>query len=646
VAFGVAQFADFELDSGRHELRRGDRLLKLEKIPMDLLTLLVESNGQLLSRDQIIEKIWGKDVFLDTEHGINTAVRKIRQALGDDPEQPRFVQTVTGKGYRFIAPVTVIGEAHRSGDNSRKVSLATELPPEVLPVGSEVPILTAATPPVTNPILSSNAVRTAFLAIAALILLAAALVGFNVRGWRDQLIARPNSQRIRALAVLPLENLSGDPTQDYFADGMTDELITMIAKNADLRVISRTSAMQYKNVHRPLPDIARELGVDGILEGSVGRSGNQVHINAQLIYAPTDTHVWAESYDRSLSDVSSLQTELAQTIARQVGLKAYVWAKPEKRINPDAHDAYLLGRYFWFADDFEKSRTYFLKAIDLQPDYAAAWSGVADSYAGSAVEGNYPPEKVRAQAAEAAKKALELDDSLAEAHNTMAAIDLFYRWDWSAADKESARAIQLNRGFAEGHQLRSWVLRPLNRLDEALQEQKEAMELNPFTMPAGVGYALLRMGQFDAAVNEGRLRAEAQPNNADVHNLLAYAYLDKGMEKEGEQELEQTLRLSGGQKLADEYHRAYARGGMQAVWECSLNDLKQRAAKQYVSPLEFADTYGSLRRKEETLHYLELAYKQGVPLMAFIQSDPTFVFLHAEPRYRDIVNKMGLPPAY
>jgi TolB-like protein len=489
-------------------------------------------------------------------------------------------------------------------------------------------------------------VRTAFLAISALVLLAAALVGFNVRGWRDQLIARPNSQRIHALAVLPLENLSGDPTQEYFADGMTDELITMMAKNAELRVISRTSIMQYKKAHRPLPDIAREFGVDGILEGSVGRSGNQVHINAQLIYAPTDTHLWAESYDRSLSDVSSLQTELAQTIARQVGLKVSASTKPEKRINPDAHDAYLLGRYYWFACDYEKSRTYFQKAIDLQPDYAAAWSGAADSYTGSAADGNYPPEKVMPQAEGAAKKALELDDSLAEAHNTVAAIDLFYRWDWSAADKESARAIQLNPGLAEGHHLRSYVLRPLNRMDEASQEQKKAVELNPFAMPTGSGYALLRMGQFDAAVNEGRLRAEAQPNNSDVHNLLADAYLDNGMEKEGEQELEQTLRLSGGQKLADEYHRAYARSGMQAVWECSLNDLKQRAVKQYVSPLEFADIYGWLRRKEETLHYIELAYEERVPFLVFIQSDPILVFLHSEPRYRAIVNKMGLPPAY
>jgi TolB-like protein/DNA-binding winged helix-turn-helix (wHTH) protein len=646
VAFGVAQFADFELDSARYQLRRGDCALKLEKIPMDLLILLVESNGHLVSRDQIIERIWGKDVFLDTEHGINTAVRKIRQALGDDREQPRFVQTVTGKGYRFIAPVALIGEARRHGDNGSSISWAAGPQTKVLPLGLEVPAPTAAPPPVTNPTLPSKTWQAVSLAIAALVLLTAALLVFNIHNWRDRLVSRPSSQRIHALAVLPLDNLSGNPSQDYFADGMTDELITIIAKNGELRVISRTSVMQYKNVHRPLPDIARELGVDGILEGSVGRSGNQVHINAQLIYAPTDTHMWAESYDRNLSDVSSLQTELAQTIARQVGLKVFASTKPEKQINPEAHDAYLMGRYFWFADENEKSRNYFHKAIDLQSDYAAAWSGVADSLAGSALNGESPPEKVMPQAEEAAKKALELDESLAEAHDTMAAIDLFYRWDWSAAEKESARAIQLNAGLAEGHYLRSFVLRSLNRMDEALREQKKVVELNPIAMPEGVGFAYLRMGKGDAALNEGRLRVEAQPNNADLHYLVAYAYFDKGEEKEGEQELEQALRLSGRQKLADESHRAYARSGMQAVWECSLNDIRRKASKQYVSPLDFAETYGWLRRKEETLQYLELAYNQRTPWMAFIQSDPTFVFLHSEPRYRDIVNKMGLPPAY
>jgi TolB-like protein/DNA-binding winged helix-turn-helix (wHTH) protein len=644
VAFGVARFEEFELDCGRYELRQGDHVVKLEKIPMEILTLLIEANGQLVARDQIIERIWGKDIFLDTEHGINTAVRKIRQALGDDPDQPRYIQTVTGRGYRFIAPVAVIGEALNDANNGDNKSVATEST-EVRQGDSKIADQSVTNlPPAT--ILSSRALRTGSMAIAVLVVLAAALAAFNVHNWRYLLVPQPSSRPIHALAVLPLENLSGDPEQDYFADGMTDELITMIAQNTELRVISRTSAMQYKNVHRPLPDIARELGVDGILEGSVGRFGNQVHINAQLIYAPTDTHMWAESYDRSLSDIGSLQTELSRTIARQVGSRVSVSRRPERRIDPGAHDAYLLGRQFWFAHNMDQSRTQFQKAIDLQPDYAAAWSGLADSYTESVMQAEYPPGKIMPLAEEAARKALQFDDSLAEAHSSVAAIDIFYRWDWSGADKESARAIQLNPGFAEGHRVRSYVLTSLNRLDEAVQEQKKAMELDPLTNPAGLGYALVRARQFEAAVNEARVRLATQPNNADLHYLLAFANFGKDSDIEGEPALEQALRLSGGQKLAEEDHRAYAHGGMQEVWDCNLKDLKRRATTQNVSPVEFANNYGWLRRKEETLHYIELAYKQGGASLVWMQSDGTFVFLHAEPRYRDIVNKMGLPPAY
>ncbi len=279
------KFGEFSLDCDRYELLRAGRPIKLEKLPMELLILLVEKDGHLVTRQEIVGRLWGADVFLDTEHGINTAIRKVRTVLRDDPEQPRFVQTVSGKGYRFIAAASTNGN------------------------GTE-PAIVAETAVSPKPEASAS---------------------------------KPLSRSISRL-----ENLSGDPAQDYYADGMTDEIITMLAKNAELRVIPRTSVMQYKKAQRPLRDIARELGVDGILEGSVGRSGGRVHVNTQLIYAPSDTHIWAESYDRDLQDVGSLQTELAQTIARQVGLRVSAPASPQRRISPEAHDAYLMGRYYWF----------------------------------------------------------------------------------------------------------------------------------------------------------------------------------------------------------------------------------------------------------------------------------------------------------
>jgi len=454
------------------------------------------------------------------------------------------------------------------------------------------------------------------------------------------------ARAIRSLAVLPLENLSGDPAQEYFADGMTDEVITMLAKNPALRVISRTSVMQYKKVHRPLGEIAKELGVDGILEGSVSRAGNRVHVRTQLIHAATDTHVWAESFDRDLSDVSALQNELARAIAKQVGATTSVSGKPEKTIKPEAHDAYLLGRYYWFAEDYEKSLEYFQKAINLQSDYAAAWSGVADSYGASVASGIFPADAVMPKAEAAARKAMELDDLDSEVHRAAAAIQFFYRWDWEAADNESARSIELNPSLAENHHLRGYVLSALNRSEESLQEDRKSMELDPFVRPWALGYSLLRARRFDDAVHELRLRSEAQPNDALLHGMLSEAYFDKGMEKEAEQESEQSMRLNDAQQLADEQHRIYTRGGFQAVLEWKLNRYKRSAAKRYVSPIRFAEVYAQLNRKEETLRYLELAYEQHAPFIPHLQCDSRFDFLHSEPRYRAIVKKIGLAPTF
>ena len=629
------RFAEFQLDCASFELRRQGRAQKserisLERIPMELLILLLERQGSVVTRQEIVDRLWGKDVFVDTEHGINTAIRKVRQALKDDPDNPRFVHTVSGKGYRFVTekngrpetPELVEGRTPRtpSGPDSSARSLTTRD--------------TAA------PRRALTKRKTA-ITIAALSLLAATLLVVL----RPRLFPSTQAAHIHSLAVIPLANLSGDSAQDYFADGMTDELITALAKNRTLRVVSRTSAMQYKGVNRPVRDIARELNVDGILEGSIERTPTSVHMTVQLIYAPTDTHVWAESYDRDLNHAYSLPEELSQTIAKEV--KVATSPPPAQRyISPEAHDAYLLGRYYWYADDSKKSRTYFEKAIELQPDYAAAWSGLADYYGGSAVVGEFPPEAAMPQAEAAAKKALELDDLSAEAHLSMAAVQLFYRWNWVAAERESARAVELNPNAAEIHHLRSYALRPLNRMDEALQEQRKAMELDPFARPYQLGYALIRMRQFDAALNEARIRRDVQPNNADVHYLLFYVYLYKGMEKESEEELERYLQLAGEKDQLAEQVQVYRRGGFRAVLEWKVDVLKRKAAKQYVSPTDFADAYALLGRKEETIRYLEESYQERAPHLVFLQSDPTLDFLHSDPRYRAIVNKMGLPPAY
>jgi TolB-like protein/DNA-binding winged helix-turn-helix (wHTH) protein len=630
------RFAEFQLDCASFELRRQGRTQKserisLERIPMELLILLLERQGSVVTRQEIVDRLWGKDVFVDTEHGINTAVRKIRQALRDDPDQPRFILTVSGKGYRFVA-----------GDNGNRRSAAptpsetpTALPErEPRPSGSDVPDRGSVA--AVMPAVQSNRAK---LAIVLAICVVVAVIFISSQ--RHRIVRANQASQIHSIAVIPLANLSGDAAQDYFADGMTDELITALAKNRSLRVVSRTSAMQYKGVNRPLPDIARELNVDGILEGSIERTPASVHMTVQLIYAPTDTHVWAESYDRNLNEFIFLPEELSQTIAKEV--KAAVSPPTRQRsISPEAHDAYLEGLYFWYRGDFDHSKQYFQKAIDLQPDYAAAWAGLGDSY-GVRAGGDTPPQAAFAKDEEYSRKALELDDSVAEAHQSMAALYLFHAWDWNRAEAEARRAIELNPNLAAAHHLRSYILFALNRDAEALQEQKQATAIDPFAQPWHLGRAYLYLRQYDAAISELSARAAVQKVDG-VEFILSDAYRFKGMEKEAVQHLELGFLAENDQPSAEAARRAFDQGGYRAAAEWLLRRDQDRARSEYVSPYSFALDYARLERKDDTLHFLEGAFQERYPEMVFLQKKPDFAFLYSDPRFQTLVKKVGLPP--
>jgi TolB-like protein/DNA-binding winged helix-turn-helix (wHTH) protein len=642
----IYHFADFELDPSRFELRRSGRVQKLERIPMELLILLAEKQGDVATRQEIIERLWGKDVFVDTEHGINTAIRKIRQALHDDPEQPRFVQTVTGKGYRFIAERT---EVRQIPGGAAETPQRTNAEPrsEVKPTSVAVPEISAAfssqVPP-ASPVISGSRHWRSWIATLILLLCIAGLLASNAGGVRDRLFPANRASRIHSIAVLPLANLSGDSSQEYFADGMTDELITALAKNRNLRVVSRTSAMQYKSVQRPVRDIARELGVDGILEGSVSRSANRVHMTVQLIYAPTDSHVWAESYDRDLNQAFSLPEELSQTIAKEVKI-ATSPAPPQRYINPEAHDAYLHGRYFWFTFNVPNTLPYFEKAIQLQPDYAAAWSGLADTYAIDGMQ-NHPPSEVTEKVHAAALKAVELDPSLAEAHNSLAAWYLFYAWDPARAEVESRRAIELNPNFAEGHHLLSYVLEVRQRYSEAEVEARRSAELDPFEHIWELGVFYTNIHQYDVALKELNMQRLARPDDSDIAMNLAKLYWLKGMYKESQSEYERGLDLQHDSATKAAAHQAWVTGGEPAVERWGASNIKAIARQQYVDGEAIASTVAFSGDKDETMKYLESSYRMHDPDLIFIQNEPLFDFLHADPRYRALVAKIGLPPAY
>jgi TolB-like protein len=507
--------------------------------------------------------------------------------------------------------------------------------PPPLPDLAEVPGRSLTT--ITAPEILAASNLKIKLALLLCLLIAATLIFL----FRNRLFP-PASPQIHSIAVIPLANLSGDSTQEYFADGMTDELITALAKNRNLRVVSRTSAMQYKGVKRPLPDIARELNVDGILEGSIERTPAGVHMTVQLIYAPTDSHVWAESYDRDLNRVYSLPEELSRTIAKEV--KSATSPAPAPRyISPEAHDAYLHGRYFWFTTlDSSQAMPHFQKAIELQPDYAAAWSGLADTYALEGMQ-NHLPSEVSDKAHAAALKALELDPSLAEAHNSLAAWYLFYAWDPGRAEAEAHRACELDPSYGECHHILSYVLEVQQRYPEAEVEARRSAEMNLFQYPWELGVFYMGNRHYDAALKELTMRRVALPNQPEIATFLSKLYWLKGMYKESQAELERLDELQHDSAAKAAAHQAWIVGGEPAVERWGASNMKAFARKQYVEAEFLASIVAFTGDKDETLKYLDLAFRNHDPDLIFIQQEPLFDFLHADPRYQALVKKIGLP---
>jgi TolB-like protein/DNA-binding winged helix-turn-helix (wHTH) protein len=631
----VFEFGDFKLDCDRFELNREGRSVKLERKPMELLVLLAASNGHLVTRTEIAERLWGREVFVDIEHGINTAIRKIRRALRDDPDHPRFVQTVPGKGYRFVCE----NNDKKSGTEPNRDS------PTAVPVPARhVADVNAVGAPATAPAAAAKTYRALTVASLLVILaLAGTLVALNVGGVRDRLFPGDGARQIHSIAVLPLANLSGDASQDYFADGMTDELITSLAKNHSLRVVSRTSAMQYKGAKRPVREIARELGVDGILEGSIERTANRVHLTVQLVHAPTDTHVWAESYNRDFGQAFSLPEELSQTVAKEVKAATSSGPAQKRYISPEAHDAYLHGRYFWFTFDVAQTLPYFEKAIQVQPDYAAAWSGLADTYALGGMISFLKPLDAGPKIEAAARKAVQLEDSLPEAHNSIAAWYLFYAWDPLRADEECKRAIALNPNYAEVHYVRHYVLLALNRPDEAMIEEKRAVELDQYSRPWGLGGLYMDLREYDAAIDELRLQTQARPGDPWQHLFLSEAYWLKGMYDQSEQELEKSYDLRALPKMADAARKAWSRGGEKAVEQWAANNIEAQARQHYVSSWNLAQALAHTGERDETLRYLEAAYRERDPNLITVRYEPIFDFVHDDPRYQAILKKIELP---
>ena len=637
---------DFELDLSVYELRRAGRVLKLERIPMEMLLFLIEHREQLLTREQIVERIWGNSVFLDTDNSINGAIRKIRQVLKDEPERPRFIQTITGRGYRFIAPVVSDG---RSG-----ITRAEGIPPAVHKmIKGQTPGISALSWPVSAA--PARVKRTKPRLAVALTL--STLVAIGSALWLVKMTSLRTSAAppIRSIAVLPLDNLSGDPSQVYFVDGMTDELITDLAKIGALRVTSRTSVMRYKGTKKGLPEIARELNVDGIVEGSVMRSGQRLRITAQLLHAPTDRHLWAETYERDLGDVLRLQSEVAQAIAQQVRAELTPQQQARLRsarpVNPEAYEAYLRGRYylsnqFTTAQPLNMAKNYFEESILKDPGFALAYSGLADAYVYLAFFRQLSPEPAYRSAMEALRKALELDGSIGEAHDTLGLLSWRYKWDWGAAEREFNQAIALAPSYSCAHEDRSIFLSFTGRRAEALAEiaKSSAMDPGPSSaMAESAAYYQLR--DYEGLVEAGRRGVVSNPNEWVEHYNLGVGYEGTGKRLEAISEYQKAVEMSNGdQDAAASLAHAYAVIGRRAEAEKILSGLEQKSKSVYISPYIIATIYAGLGDKDRAFDFLERAYQErSVEISWHLKADLRIDNLRSDPRFETLLRRVGLP---
>jgi TolB-like protein/DNA-binding winged helix-turn-helix (wHTH) protein len=608
----LLRFGIFEVDLKSSELRKAGMRQKLAGQPFQVLQALLECPGEVVPREQLRALLWPDHTLVDYDLALKKAVNRLREVLGDSADSPRFIETVPRQGYRFLAQVQGIETPHASPAFKTRVHWK-------LAVG-----LTCA-------------------------IAAALLLGLNVGKLRIRIFANSGPPEIRSIAVLPLENLSKDPGQDYFSDGITDALTTNLAQIGSLRVISRTSAMQFRGNKETLPQIGRDLNVDAIVEGTVARAENRVRITAQLVEAGSDRHLWARSYERDLKDVLALQDEVARDIAEEIRIKL----TPKERtlltrvhaIDPEAHDDYLRGRFWWSKRTAEgewKGLDYFQKAVAKDPNYALGYAGVADSYVVLGHHGRLPPKEALPKAKEAAMKALEIDPTLAEAHTSLAIVKLAYDWNWSGAEREFKEAIALNPNYPTAHHWYSHYLVPMGRLDEAVRELERARELDPFSPPINdfLGMTLYFARRYDDAIRQFRRAVEMHPETAELHDQIADVFEQQNRLADAFAERQQAVRLSGDPPTAATLEQVYKRSGYAGYLQQRVQLLEH---SNPVPHIYLAHLYAVLNDQTHAIQYLERAYNERNPWLLNVRVDPEMDSLRSSPRFQDLVRRIGLP---
>src|SRR5438552_3523827 len=646
------RFGAYEFDLRAGELRKHGMRIKLQEQPCQILAILLEHRGEMVTREELQSRLWPRNTFVDFDHSLNTAVMRLREALSDSSENPRFIETLPRRGYRFVAPV-----------EEKSAPLIESHPPQTARLGAsptanpnENPALSLASPefPATAAKKSDRVLRPRLFSLTIFLIVIVLAASFGFRYLPRPSVAVAPQGRMTSLVVLPFENLSADKDQAYFADGMTDELIAHLAKIRSLRVISRTSSMEYKGTHKALSQIARDLNVDSVVEGTVLRSGDRVRITAELVQVATDRHLWAETYESQLGDILTLQSHVASAIVNEIRVKLtpedQVRLATTRPVSTQSYENYLKGRYYWnkrSQEGLTKAIDYFQLAIEKDPNYALAYAGLADCYSiiGSAIVGTVPASGVAPQARAAALKSLELDDTLAEAHTSLATVRFNYDWDWNAAASGFRRAVELNPSYATAYQRNSLYLMSMGRTSESIAEMNRAHDLDPLSisMNFSLGWRLYMAREYDQAIEQLRNTIDMDPAFVLPHLVLGQAYEQKKAYDQAIAELRRATELSlGSPPVLAALARTLAVSGRITEARNLLEQL-QLSKRQYVSPFYVAIVYAGLGENERALDWLEKAYADHSNAIVFLKVDPQLHTLRSYPRFHELQRKLRLP---
>jgi TolB-like protein/DNA-binding winged helix-turn-helix (wHTH) protein len=626
------RFGPYQANTADLELRKGGIRIRLQPKPFQVFKVLLERAGQSVSREELKNLLWAPDIFVDFDHGLNTAVNKIREALSDSAEEPRYIETLAN-GYKFIGELTELPDT----------TLVAVAPAVASPPAASL----SASPPEPR---AEIPWRRRYLApgVGLACLIALVFLVFHTAPKVFGTSVAP----IQSVAVLPLKNLSGDPSQEYFSDSMTDELITQLAKISNLNVPSAASVVRYKNTSASASEISRDLKVDAFVEGSVVRTGDKIRVTAQLIDARTDRHIWAEDYQGDLRDVLVLQNDIATAIAHSVKVKVAPadssTVSVPRQVDPRAYDAYIKGRGYWLRSnthdvpgDVEKSGELFRQSVQYDPSFARAYSGLADYYGVSAAFGLIPAEEGWRKSEEAFRKALALDDRLAEAHCALAAKMMYYDWNWAGAEREIQRGLQLDPHYATLHNLYSHLLSYTGRFDQSILEAHRAEELDPLAERFVVPRALRFSRRFDLFLAEVDKAFARDP--ARIHKERARVYQATKRRAEEVHEIDQELRIEGCVRCADRLARAYASKGYKGWLQGRLNELNEKSNDGKSLSFEHAELYAELGNADMAMHYLEQGYREHTIELVRLQVNPAYDDIRTDPRFQNLVHRIGLP---